>query len=294
MATRLVNGTRDAEAVGRTVLDDNGQPREEFLGLEGFLLFAENHNPRGFNMETLYDHVKEALGERNFERMGWKKFYGSPTDFHRLRGKLLLENGNVNPEYIGMEGYIRHAREESILKIGKNDIPESHVGMQKPFMNASAALGETFPQLGWQQYQGFLSDLLLTQERIFLEDGRVRPNFVDMNGYALYAETYHRSDMSKAFTNVSAAVGGKKEMTRRGIIWKKFRGATPQYRRLLSLFKEAEMEMLLGQEGQRFVANTIFKSNTVRTYDNVSVLRRKLLEEDPEAFTRLGWVRESF
>ena len=57
--------------------------------------------------------------------------------------------------------------------------------------------------------------------------------------------------------------------------------------------KESDLEKILGQEGQKYVAREIYKGNTLRTYMNVSALRLELLG-DREAFKSLGWSRSKF
>ena len=82
-------------------------------------------------------------------------------------------------------------------------------------------------------------------------------------------------------------------MDRLGLGWKKIQGSVSQYEDLIELFSITDTAALQGLEGQKFVADKIFKGGTISTYRNVSVLRLELLG-DREAFKSLGWSSSKF
>ena len=73
--------------------------------------------------------------------------------------------------------------------------------------------------------------------------------------------------------------------------WKFFQGTTAQNRELKELFDTKSIKKLRDKKGQEFIAKTVFKGNTIRTYRNVSILREELLGSW-EAFKELNWQKK--
>ena len=159
----------------------------------------------------------------------------------------------------------------------------------------SAVLSKRRVGCSWvgKQFQGIVAEYRVTRNRIIDENGNLREEFRGMKGYAVFAERYHESRMQRAFQNVSAVLGGKKEMKRLGLGWKLLRGSSSQYYELINFFRTIDRELLQGLEGQKLTAETIFGGHTINTYANVSILREVLLGGRKE-FTRLGWVSKKF
>ena len=214
--------------------------------------------------------------------MGWQAFQGTVAEYRVTRNRIMDESGNLREEYLGMEGYAAFAKEYY----------ESR--MYPAFTNISAVLSKKeMDGLGWRSFQGNVHEFRITRNRIMDENGNLRKEFLGMKGYAAFAKEYYESKMFKTFVNISAVLGGKKEMERLGLGWKQFKGSSSQYHELINFFRINDRELLQGQVGQKFTAEIVFEGHTINTYMNVSTLREALLG-DREEFTRLGWVKENF
>ena len=120
--------------------------------------------------------------------------------------------------------------------------------------------------------------------------GNIKTKYIDMDGYASFADTHFKGNMQKTYENISAVLGGAKAIREWGLQWKSFQGTTSQFYALKELFKRYGVEQLKGSDGQEKVAREIFKGNRQRTYHNVSILREELLGSKT-AFNKLKWQR---
>ena len=274
-------GTVDEYRAARNrIMDRNGNLREEFLGMEGYAAFAGKYHES--RMLQAFKKTSAVLSKNEMDELGWQGFQGTIAEFRTTRSRIMDENGNLRKEFFGMEGYAAFAKEYY----------ESR--MQRAFQNTSAVLSKSeMDELGWQSFQGTVAAFRTTRDRLMDENGNLREKFLGMDGYASFSEEYQESNMSKAFINVSAVLGGKKEMKRLDLGWKHFKGSSSQYHELVNFFRITDRKLLQGSEGQRLIAETIFGGNTINTYMNVSTLSEALLGARSE-FTHLGWVRKKF
>ena len=262
------------------IMDENGNPREEFLGMEGYAAFAEEYKES--KMGQTFSNVSAVLTKREMDGLGWQKFLGTVAEYRITRNRIMDERGNPREEFLGMRGHAAFA----------DQYYES--GMTQSFKNTSAVLSKReMARLGWQYFQGTVAKYHATRDRIIDENGNLREEFLGMRGHAAFADQYYESNMFSAFTNMSAVLGGKEEMKRLGLGWKSFFGSSSQYHELINFFKITDRNLLKGLEGQKLTADTIFEGNTLNTYKNVSVLRETLLG-DREEFNRLGWTKRKF
>ena len=268
------------------ILDDEGVPFEHFVGMNGLAVFAEAYY--GSDMTRAYLNVSAVLGgKEEMERLGlgWQQFHGTVVGFLSLRTKILDAEGVPFDHVIGMDGLA--------------DLAEAHYGsdMQKAYQSVSAVLGgkEEMEKLGlgWQMFQGKVREFRALRAKILDAEGVPFARFVGMDGLAAFADAHYGSDMKKAYMNVSALLGGKKELKRLGLKWKIFIGGSTGYRALVEFFRRTDLEDLVGLPGQRLVADRIFGGHTFNTYHNVSILREALLGSR-EAFAELGWRRARF
>ena len=274
------------------ILDENGKPLKKYLGMEGYARFAKKHGGAGIesNMKSVFKDASAVLGKTTFELLDWQQFSKTVEVFRAFRGKILDENGKPLEKYLGMEGYAQFA----IDYVGAG--VKSKMG--SVFTDASAVLGEeTFKLLNWQQFSRTVEVFRAFRGKILDENGEPLEKYLGMEGYARFAKKHGgagiESKMGSIFQDVSAVLGGKKEMNRLVLGWKKFQGSVSQYEDLIELFSITDTAALQGLEGQKFVADKIFKGGTISTYRNVSVLRLELLG-DREAFKSLGWSSSKF
>ena len=257
------------------LLNEKGKPREEYTGMEGYVLFADQYFEG--NMQKTYQNVSAVLDRSSMGRLKWQLFQGTTGEFSNLEGNLLNEKGKPREEYTGMEGYVLFADQYFEGK------------MQKTYQNVSAVLDRSsMGQLKWQAFNGTTGEFSNLEGKLF-EGGKLREKYTGMDGYARFADQYFEGMMQKTFTNVSAVLGGAEAMKELGLGWKSFQGAADQYRELKKLFAAKRSIGDLGdRKGQEYAADTIFKGNTKRTYRNVSVLREELLGSR-KAFKELNW-----
>ena len=131
--------------------------------------------------------------------------------------------------------------------------------MWRAFQKTSAVLSKReMGQLGWQQFKGTVADYHSTRRRIMDENGNLREEIIGMDGFAAFSDKYYESNMLKTFINISAVLGGKKEMKRLGLGWKAFFGNSSQYHELVEFFRRTDRELLKGFEGQKLTAEIDF------------------------------------
>ena len=261
------------------IVHADGTLVKKYLGMKGYADFAKKYF--NSNMFNTFVNVSAVLDPSTFKGLGWQAFQGSVDEFTSLKGKILHPDGTLVGKYIGMDGCAAFAEKYY------------NSNMTITFKNVSAVLDPSiFKGLGWQKFQGSVDEFTSLRGKILHPDGTLVTDYVGMDGYADFAEEYYNSNMPAAFTNISAVLGGKKEIDRLNLGWKKFEGSVSQYDELIVLFDSTERTLLQGLEGQKAVADIIFKGHTVNTYRNVSVLRERLL--GGEEFSNLEWRMERF
>ena len=269
----------DFNKIREKVLNEDGLIREEYKGSDGYAMFAEKYFAG--NMQKAYLNVSAVLGggSRLMKQLAWQSYHGQVSDFNKLRDKILNEDGLIKEEYKGSDGYVLFAE-----KYFEAD-------MLKAYQNVSTVLGggsRLMKQLDWQQYQGQVSDFNKLREKVLNEDGSIKEEYKGSDGYVNFAKKYFEGNMQKAYQNVSAVLGGVREMRRLNIGWKQFKGTVDQFKDLKKLFESNKREELKGEKGQLRVAREIFKGNKIKAYDMVSALREYLLGR-AETFDELDW-----
>ena len=269
----------DFNKLREKIFNEDGSIREEYKGSDGYALFAEKYFEG--DMQKAYLNVSAVLGggSRLMKQLDWQQYQGQVSDFNKIREKILNEDGSIREEYKGMDGYVKFAKEYF------------EDNMQKTYLNVSSILGggsRLMKQLDWQSYQGQVSDFNKLKEKIINSDSSIKEEYKGRDGYVNFTKKYFEGNMQKAYKNVSAVLGGVREMRRLNIGWKNFQGTVDQFKDLKDLFESNKREELKGERGQLRVAREIFKGNKKRAYDMVSALREDLLES-AEAFDELDW-----
>ena len=249
----------------------------EYKSMEGYALYADRFYTG--DMKKTYINISAILDKEQMRELGWKLFEGSAKNYRKTKARILDNEGNLKSEYKGMEGYALYAD-----RFYEGD-------MKKTYVNVSAVLGkEKRGLLAWKFFQGAAQEYRETEARILDEEGKARSEYKGMDGYALYADTFSKGNMKKAYQQISAVLIGVHETEKPVLGWKIFYSFTSEYYALKDLFERYEMEEFKDSEGQERVAREIFKGNKKRAYDSVSILREELLGSY-EAFTELGWSR---
>ena len=133
--------THEYHVTRNRIVDENGNLRTEFLGMEGYVAFAkEYHESRN---ASSFMNASAVLSKREMDELGWQMFYGTVTEYRATRNRIMDERGDLREEFLGMDGYAAFAKEYY----------ESRMGIA--FRNISAALNKReMDELGWQGFQG--------------------------------------------------------------------------------------------------------------------------------------------
>ena len=169
------------------ILDENGEPLEKYLGMEGYARFAKDHGGAGdqSNMKSIFEDASSVLGEKIFKSLNWHVFSRTVEDFRAFRGKILDENGKPLEKYLGMEGYAQFAVDYVGAGIESN--------MRSVFQDASAVLGKTtFKLLDWQQFSRTVEVFRAFRGKILDENGKPLKKYLGMEGYARFAKKARR------------------------------------------------------------------------------------------------------
>ena len=210
------------------IVNKKGEPRVEYLGPEGYSLFADKYY-KGSMLMT-FKNTSSVLSKSEFEKLGWQAFIGSSVEFRDLRGKIFDKRDKPKKRYLGQKGYALFA-------------DKHYAGdMQKAFKNVSAVLDNLkFRKLNWRQFHGSVEEFRNLRGKILNEQGKLKKKYQDLKGYVLFAKDHYRGDMQKAFKNVSAVLGGVVNMRSLGLDWKIFIGKVFEYQKLVQLFKEGDI-----------------------------------------------------
>ena len=250
----------------------------DYQGQRGYLRFAEELSAP-INMKYVFAIISQYLNKKEFKELGWQAFYGSTSDYRKLKEKILDKDGLIRTKYLGMEGYALFS--------------DKHYNgnMLKAYQNISAILDKKeFKELGWQAFHRTTSNYRKLKEKIVDEDEQIRTEYLGMEGYAVFADRHYAGNMLKAYMNISSILGGVKKTRELGLGWKIFPGNASQFYTLKDLFDRYDVKQLKGRRGQAKVARKIFKGDRRRAYDSVSILREELLG-NREAFNELKWMR---
>ena len=252
------------------IFNKEGRLREEYVGMEGYALFAEKRTEG--QMQKAFINVSSVLDKVEFQKLDWQHFQGTVFEFRVLRDKIFKDNGRMKEEYIGMEGYALFAEKETEAK------------MKKAFQNVSSVLDKVeFQKLGWQQFQGTASEFRTFRNKILKGNGRVREEYVGMDGYALFAEEETEAQMQKAFMNVSAVLN-KAEFAK--LDWQQFQGTVSEFRAFRDkiLNKEGSVrEEYVGMEGYALFSEKYMDGQMQKAFRNVSSVLDKV------EFQKLVW-----
>ena len=272
------------------ILDEAGQLKEKYMGMEGCALFSGEYYEG--DMSKAFLSVSARLDKTQFENLKWQHFHGHASEFESLRSGILDKKGRLKRKHMGMDGYAHFSREYY-----EGD-------MSKTFINASATLSKAqFRELGWQQFQGDVSEFESLRSRIvddwFLwilmgahptvrqmilnERGGLRVEYMGAEGYIRFSRKYYKGDMHKAFTNVSALLS-KEEFKK--LDWQRFKGNVSEFKTLRSRILDKNgylKERYRGMEGYARFAETYYEGNMHRAFVNVSAIL------DKSKFNKLKW-----
>ena len=238
--------------------------------MDGYALFSEKYMEG--KMQQAFINVSSALDKLKFADLDWQGFQGNVPEFMAFRNKILNKDGSVREEYVGMDGYALFSEKETEGK------------MQKAFKNVSSVLDKLkFADLDWQQFQGTVSEFMAFRNKILNKDGKVKEEYVGMDGYALFAEENMDGKMQKAFQNVSSVLDKLKFAD---LDWQQFQGTVPEFRAFRNkiLNKDGSVrEEYVGMDGYALFSEKETEGKMQKAFKNVSSVLDKL------KFADLDW-----
>ena len=239
---------------------------EKYKGMAGYVLFAKKYFKN--NMQKAYKNVSAVLGggdSRLMKQLDWQKYQGLVSGFNKIRDKILNKDGSIKEEYKGSDGYAKFAKDRF-----KSD-------MEKAYKNVSAVLGggsRLMKQLDWQKYQGLVSDFKKLRDKILNKDGSIKEQYKGSNGYVNFAKEHFKSDMEKAYKNVSSVLGGGSRLMKQ-LDWQQYQGSVSDFNKLRDkiLNKDGSIkEEYKRSDGYVNFVKKYFEGNMQKAYQNVSVV----------------------
>ena len=247
----------------KPLLNKDASIKDEYKGREGYIRFVEELEGIE-SMEYVFSKVSKVLDTVKMKELQWQQFRGTSLDFKNLKDLLSLD---VIEKYKGMAGYVLFAK-----KYFKNN-------MQKAYKNVSAVLGggdsRLMKQLDWQEYIGLVSEFNKLRENILNKDGSIKEEYKGSDGYVKFAKNRFKSDMKKAYQNVSAVLGGGGSRLMKQLDWQQYQGLVSDFKKLRNkiLNKDGSIkEQYKGSNGYVNFAKEHFESDMKKAYQNVSAV----------------------
>ena len=208
------------------ILDENGKPKTEYLGMDGYIAYAEDYHEG--DMDKAFQEILVSLDRVVIKRrLKWRRYNGFYEQMQTEGEQILDEEGSLIAEYLGMAGYVKYAE-------------DYHKGdMERAYGNISAILDKTsMEELGWKKYHGFPEGFQTERSRILDEKGEFKAEYIGMDGYIKYTEDYYREEIKignevyykgyifKAYDNVLAVFGHT--VIQEKLKWKKYYDSVEQ------------------------------------------------------------------
>ena len=268
------------------ILDAEGNPFEQYLGMEGYAQFAQDHGGASTksNMHSVFVNVSAILDEETFRSLAWQQFSKTVDEFFSYRDKILDAEGNPLEKYKGMEGYAKFSQDHG--GAGTKSY------MASIFQNVSAVLDkEIFESLGWQQFQKTVDEFFAFRGKILDAEGNPFEQYLGMEGYAQFAQDHGgastKSNMHSVFANVSAILD---EETFRSLAWQQFSKTVDEFFSYRDKILDTEgnpLEKYLGMKGYAQFAQDYGgadkKSYMSSVFKNISAIL------DKKTFELLEW-----
>ena len=254
---KFQGSVKEFKSLSDLILDERGEIKEEYQGMEGYAHFATRHHDG--DMFKAFLNASSVLGKAVLKKSGWQGFKGSVKGFYKIRKWLVNEEGRIKEEYQGMEGYARFA-----TKHYNGD-------MFKAFLNASSVLSKAvLKKSGWQAFQGSVEGFYKIREWLVDKKGRLKENYQGMKGYARFSEEYYDGDMLKAFLNASSVLS---EAVFKRLGWQGFQGSVKEFKSLSDLILDERGEIkeeYQGMEGYAHFAEEHYAGDMKKAFMNVS------------------------
>ena len=244
------------------IVDEEGKIKPKFLGVSGYVLFSD-YAYNG-NMNKAYANISTFLDKQKMQELEWQGFNGTTKEFRELRNKILDQKGHLKPKYLGMDGYVYLADRYY------------RGAMKKTYLNVSAVLDKRkMKESGWRQFQGTTKEFKALRNKILDQKKHIKPEYLGMDGFAQFADTFYGGNMHKTYINISVVLDKK---TKQQLNWQFFYGTTKEFRELRNKILDSEGSIraeFYGMQGYAQFAEKHFEGNMLKAYMNVSAVLDK-------------------
>lgn len=251
------DGTTDEYRVEPSRLFDAvGNPRSQFLGPAGYVLYADLQY-RG-RMTRAYRNVMTVLTDTQWKSLQWGVSYrGTTKDYKEERERFFDQDGKL--QYTGKEGLFAYAERWY------------EGNLTRASLNVSAVLTPAEKEaLEWGRvYYGTAEEY--QEERTRLFDGLGNAKFIGPQGYMDYAELFYDYDMLMTYRNVHAVLtDSEKQLLNWG---NQFHGTVQRYlEERNKLFDASGKPRHVGTEGYIEFSEINYKGAMHTAYVNASAV----------------------
>ncbi len=258
---KIHGSTQKFYNVQKEFVDENGEVKKEFIGIEGYIAFADKFFD-GYMIKT-FTNISAIFGVKKIQEAGWSIFNGTTQDVYQIRNGILDKNGNVIKDYIGMQGFALFAE----FYFNKN--------MSKTFRNVNVAIGKNnFQNLRWQYFMGATQDFDTIYSLVVDKNDQIRKEVIGPDGLIYIAKEYFGNSVHTAFQNISAVLGNTMFNKLR---WKTFNGHVKDYqavKNLINSFNSTHsfIKEYSDTQGYIRIADKLTYGNMSRAYEVLSLI----------------------
>ena len=279
---RYYGTTEEFQKERSQVLEEHGQPKKEYIGMDGYIRYTEDYYKAEKkigdevyyygNMGKAFENVLTVLGWAGIKELGWRRYHGSSEQMKREREQILDKDGELKAEYIGMEGCIRYATDHY------------EEDMQQAYSRVSDTLEKTkSKKLKWIFYKGTTEEFQEEREQILDKNGQLKAEYIGLDGYSKYTIMYYKERPKIAYENVRAVLG---PAVFEGLGWRQYHSPLEQIQKARDQLLDEDgepKEEYIGLKGCGRYAKDYYEGSMQKAFEDV---KRTLL---PDEFEKLRW-----
>ena len=289
---RLFQGTTgELKTALDQILDKDGNSKEEFRGINGYLKFSDQYYDG--DMVLAYDSIEEPLDAASISRphileeeLKWTMFFGTTKDFRTIRKDLVIIdpiNGNrLKEEWAGKDLKEKFAIKYTNGLLLNAYIQLSSIIKNKEIINVPKELDnnvvEDFEELPDQPLTKKEDELLNKKikklyDSITDSDGYIKEKYLYNKGSILFAKEHYKGDMEDAYQDISIFLN---PMQFNQIGWRIFPGTVEGMYKLKDLiyypFTKIVRLGIKGHLNYLEISDQYFKSDMVRAWHGIAFI----------------------
>ena len=258
----FLGSTEDFDSFKGKILDKNGKIREKYKKVDGQVLFAKKYYKGASS--RVYSLASVILDKELAAQLEWKHLGISADEFIEIKKILSSDNKLVTLDLHGNEEYLRISEKYFSGK------------MRKAYETILTIIGkDRMNALGWRKFSGSTKEYRELPKIIFDSKGKVKEEYKGLRGCMRFSLLYANSSMSRAYLNVSIALG-KAAISQLG--WRYFHGSVQFAQTILKNLigpDEKPLQKYRDSEGYISFSNLLFKGNRKITFKAVQSLISK-------------------